>query len=231
MIDLKQQASEEAVRHVENGMTLGLGSGTTVRFVLEALARRIQAGELPDVVGVPTSKGTAAYAQELGIPLTTLNDAPVLDMAIDGADEVDPDLNLIKGLGGALVREKIVANAAHRLLIVVGPNKEVNRLGMHAPVPVEVLPFGWKSHLPFLDQIGAETHIRLTLQRDPCTTDNGNYVLDCLFHGGIDDPYTLAATLDSRPGVVGHGLFLDMTDMVFVGTNDGVRIIDGAVLA
>jgi ribose 5-phosphate isomerase A len=192
-------------------MTVGLGTGTTGEFVLLALARRIQEGLR--ITGVPTSEHTAARARGLGIPLTELT-GPI-DIAIDGADEVTRGaLHLIKGRGGALTREKLVAQAAARFLVVVDQTKMVDVLGA-APVPVEVIPFGWQATA---DRIGA------TLQRRDFVTDNGNYILDCAF-GLMESPESLARRLDHITGIVEHGLFIGMATEVHVGGSSGVQVL------
>ena len=209
--DWKRAAAESAVTQVETGMIVGLGTGSTAEFVLLALARRIKEGLR--ISGVPTSELTAARARDLGIPLTELT-GPV-DIAIDGADEVERNkLSLIKGRGGALLREKIVAQAASRFLVVVDESKIVSRLGA-APVPVEVVPFGWQATAL---RIGAK------FQRRDFVTDNGNYILDCDF-GAIPSPESLASDLDRIAGIVGHGLFIGMASEVHVGTSSGVQIL------
>jgi ribose 5-phosphate isomerase A len=209
----KRLAAESAVTQVETGMIVGLGTGTTGEFVLRALARRIQEGLR--ITGVPTSERTAALAGELRIPLTELTQP--IDIAIDGADEVERDtLNLIKGRGGALLREKIVAQAAARFLVVVDQTKLVDRLGA-VPVPVEVVPFAWQATARLLQDLGAK------LNRRDFVTDNGNYILDCAF-GMIESPESLASRLDRITGVVEHGLFIGMATEVHVGTASGVHV-------
>lgn len=220
---LKQKAAERAVEFVEHGMILGLGSGSTVFYALRRLGERISAGELRNVIGVPTSHATARRAREFGVPLTTLDDHPQLDLTIDGADEVDPDLNLIKGLGGALLWEKIVAAASRRLIIVVDDSKLVDRLGTRSPLPVEVVPFGWQIQTMYLETLGAKPTLRRTNDGEPYRTDGGHYIIDCKF-AGIDDPHTLIATLNAQPGIVENGLFVDMADIVVVGTAGGVNV-------
>ena len=208
---LKKLAAESAVSQVTSGMIVGLGTGTTGEFVLLALARRIQEGLR--ITGVPTSEHTAARARDLGIPLTELT-GPI-DIAIDGADEVTRGAHhLIKGRGGALTREKIVAQAAARFLVVVDQTKMVDVLGA-APVPIEVIPFGWQATAR---RIGA------TFQRRDFTTDNGNYILDCSF-GPIESPEFWASGLDRITGVVEHGLFIGMATEVHVGGSAGVQVL------
>ncbi len=216
--DWKRLAAESAVTQVKTGMIVGLGTGTTGEFVLLALARRIQEGLR--ITGVPTSEHTAERARELGIPLTELT-GPI-DIDIDGADEVTRGtLHLIKGRGGALTREKIVAQAAARFLVVVDQTKMVDVLGA-APVPVEVVPFGWQAAARRLQELGAKP----TKRRD-FITDNGNYILDCVFRIPSNRPELLAEALDHIAGVVEHGLFIGMATEVHVGTSSGVQILKG----
>lgn len=223
--DLKRAAAEAAVDEVEDGMILGLGTGSTVARFLEALARRIREGELTGVRGVPTSVQTATEAHSLEIPLTNLDDDPMLQLAVDGADEVDPGLDLIKGLGGALLREKVVAQAADRLVIIADESKLVDRLGSRAPVPVETLPFAMAPVRRFTEGLGAEVTVREEEPGTPYRTDNGNFILDCRFSGGLDDPEALDRELKSRAGVVETGLFLDMAATALVGTDEGLRTL------
>lgn len=211
---LKKIAAESAVTQVETGMIVGLGTGSTAEFVLLALARRIKEGLR--ITGVPTSELTAARARDLGIPLTELTGS--IDIAIDGADEVEQNkLSLIKGHGGALVREKIVGQAASRFLVVVDESKIVSRLGA-APVPVEVVPFGWQATGQRIRELGAKP------ERRDFVTDNGNYILDCSF-GFMETPETVAEALDHIAGVVQHGLFVGMASEVHVGTSSGVQVL------
>jgi ribose 5-phosphate isomerase A len=209
----KRMAAESAAAQVASGMTVGLGTGSTAAFVLEALGIRIRDGLR--ITGVPTSEATAARARELGIPLAL---DVVTDIAIDGADEVDPrTLNLIKGRGGALLREKIVAQATRRFLVVVDETKLVFQLGAGL-LPVEVAPFGWQATARRLENLGAQ------LQRRDFVTDNGNYILDCSF-GLMDNPESLASQLDHIAGVVEHGLFIGLTAEVHVGKPSGAQIL------
>ena len=203
-------------------MVLGLGTGSTVAFFLDALAERYRKGEVEGIVGVPTSVWTEHRASELGIPLTSLAAVGTLDLTVDGADEVDPELNLIKGLGGALIREKMVAQSTRDFLIIVDEGKLVERLGTRSPLPVEVLQFEWKFHLPFLGTWGANARLRVGEGGAPYVTDNGNFILDCSFEEGIPDPTALERALQERAGVVGTGLFLDMATEVLVGGTAGV---------
>ncbi len=218
-MEWKRRAAEAAVDRVEDGMVLGLGTGSTVRYAIERLGRRVAEGW--ELAGVPTSRATAELARELQIPLTTLDEHPSLDLTIDGADEVDPRLDLIKGLGGALLREKIVAAASEALLVVVDEGKVVEGLGERAPLPVEVLPFGARRTRSRLEALGCEPTLRRAGEA-PFRTDNGNYMIHCRFEG-IADPRELAGRLKEIPGVIEHGLFLEMADAVFVGTAAGVK--------
>lgn len=212
-------------------MVLGLGTGSTARFVLEALAARRARGELGGIVGVATSRATMEQAGRLGIPLTTLNERPQLDLAIDGADEVDPQLDLIKGLGGALLWEKIVARAAARFVVVADESKLVTRLGERAPLPVEVVAFGWRSHLAAIRELGAEPVLRLNAG-DPFITDSSNHIIDCRFDGGIPDPAGVHEALKQRTGIVETGLFAAMTEAAVIGHDDGARVLRvGATVA
>ena len=220
---LKRAVGLEAAGLVEAGMRIGLGTGSTVAHFLMFLSERINRGGLRNVLGVPTSLWTAQRARDLGIPLTSLAEHPFLDLTVDGADEVDPDMNLIKGLGSALLREKMVAQASSRLAIIVDDAKVVKRLGEISPVPVEVVQFGWEVHDKFLQSQGARPVIRQRDDGQPLTTDNGNYIIDCHFPDGIEDPEALDAALASRAGIVESGLFLGMATEVIVGARDGVR--------
>ena len=216
----KRAAAERAVDLVESGMRLGLGTGSTARHVLDVIAERLRDDSLHDIVGVPTSSQTAEYAKRVGIPLTTLDEQPRLDLAIDGADEVDPSLDLIKGLGGALLWEKIVESAADRLVIVVDGSKLVARLGLRAPLPVEVVPYGWRTHIDFFRALGAEPVLRRTADGQPLVTDGYHYIVDCRFHDGISDPRAVEAELASHVGVVESGLFVGMASSVIVAAGD-----------
>ena len=219
---LKQQAAEYATTCVEPGMVLGLGAGSTALFALRKIAALLASGQLYDVVGVPCSGVIAAEAERLGIPLTTLNDDPVIQLTIDGADEVDPELNLIKGGGGALLYEKIVASASLREIIVVDDEKLSAMLGTRWAVPIEVLQFGWRSQAAFLEQLGAEVSVRLAADGAQFITDEGNLILDCRF-GPIAHPAELAAKIAARAGIVEHGLFLGLASDLVVAGQDGIR--------
>ena len=219
---LKQQTAERAVEFVESGMVVGLGHGSTAIFAVRRIAELLDAGKLRDVLGVPCSRHVEEEARRLGIPLTTLDEHPIVDLTIDGADEVDPDMNLIKGGGGALLREKIVAQASRREIIVVDESKLSPALGAHWPVPVEVIPFGWRSQAAYLESLGAQPVLRLNSDGTPFTTDQGNLILDCDF-GPIPQPAQLAARLSERAGIVEHGLFLGLATDVIVASVEGIR--------
>lgn len=222
---LKQLAAKHAVDLVQSGMVLGLGHGSTTRHAVDILGERVQSGELRNIVGVPTSEYTRGQARSLGIPLATLAEQPELDLAIDGADEVDPDLNLIKGLGGALLREKIVEIAARRFVVIVDESKLVGRLGTRGPLPVEVTQFAWEAHIRWLSSLGCQAELRREADGAPFVTDNGNYIVHCTFPEGISDPLSLSRTLLERPGILEHGLFLGMATEVLVAGEGGVRLI------
>jgi ribose 5-phosphate isomerase A len=210
----KRLAAESAVTQVANDMVVGLGTGSTAEFVLQALAARIREGL--HITGVPTSERTAARARDLGIPLAL---DVATDIAIDGADEVDPQtLNVIKGRGGALLREKIVAQSSARLIIVVDESKLVARLGVGL-LPIEVVQFGWQATARRILELGGKP------QRRDLITDSGNYILDCMF-GPIESPEALASELDRITGIVEHGLFIGLAAEVHVGQPSGVRILE-----
>ncbi|MFN2226844.1 MAG: ribose 5-phosphate isomerase A, partial [Anaerolineae bacterium] len=194
-------------------------------YFLEMLGERLHAGILRDLVGVPTSERTAEQARDLGIPLTTLAAHPRLDLAVDGADEIDPDLNLIKGLGRALLREKIVEVHAKRLLIVADASKQVERLG-RGPLPVEIAPFGAEATVRWLATLGCRAELWLDEQDTPLVTDNSHYLARCWFPDGIADAHALARTLAGRPGVVEHGLFLDMASVAIIAGPAGVHTLE-----
>ncbi len=220
---LKLAAAESAASQVTDGMIVGLGSGSTAALAVSAIGRRVAEGLR--IVGIPTSEATAAEARSLGIRLTSLAEVARVDMTIDGADEVEQaTLNLIKGLGGALLREKIVAHATRRLVIVVDEQKIVQQLGIHHSVPVEVVPFGWQATARELLDMGAKPVLRRTPDGTPFASDGGHYILDCAF-GPIASAASLAKDLDHVVGLVEHGLFVDLTSEVHVASPDGVRIL------
>lgn len=219
---LKRQAGEAAAELVVSGMVVGLGHGSTAVFALRRIAQRLREGQLRDVLGIPCSSQVEAEACRLGIPLTTLDEHPVVDLTIDGADEVDPHLNLIKGGGGALLREKMVAQASRREVIVVDESKLSPALGTHWPVPVEVVSFGWRAQVIYLEALGARLVLRQGGDSTPVRTDQGNMILDCHF-GPIADPARLSAQLKQRAGIVEHGLFVGLATEVIVAGSQGIR--------
>src|SRR5260221_2924564 len=223
---LKRAAAEAAVELVDDGMIVGLGTGWTAAFAVDALARRHRQGLR--FLGIPTSEQTAVQAREAGIPLTSFAEHQQIDLTIDGADEVERGtLNLIKGLGGALLREKIVAAASRRLAIIVDGAKLVDRLGARTPVPVEVLAFGLEATQASLEMLGASARLRLVPTGDPFVTDSANRILDCSF-GPIADPARLEERIGRVVGVVESGLFISRADPVFVADADGVHRLDSA---
>jgi ribose 5-phosphate isomerase A len=215
----KEEASRRAVEFVRSGAKVGLGTGSTAIFATRRIAELLKTGELRDIVAFATSKATAEEAVRLGIPMLPDDLPEDLDVTIDGADEVDPEMNLIKGGGGALLREKIVAQVSTREIIVVDETKPSPRLGTHWPVPVEVIPFGWRSQARYLESLGARHSIRMNSDGSRFVTDSGNMILDCHF-GPIADARQLASDLDSRAGIVEHGLFVGLvTDLIVAGAS------------
>jgi len=221
----KRRAAERAAEFVESGMVVGLGHGSTAIWAVRRIAQLLRDGQLRDVLGVPCSLQVEADARKLGIPLTTLDEHPIVDLTIDGADEVDPDLNVIKGGGGALLREKIVAQASRREIIVVNEEKLSPALGARWAVPVEVVPFGWRSQAAYLESLGAEVALRRGRSGAPFETDHGNLILDCRF-GPISQPAQLAALLSGRAGIVEHGMFLGLVTDVIVAGARGLRHLE-----
>lgn len=222
----KRMAGEESAKAIEPGMAIGIGTGSTAAYMIRALARRLREG-LTIAGAVPTSQATAQLAASLGIPLASLDTFPELDLAIDGADEIDPQLFLIKGGGGALLREKIVASAARRFLVIADTSKLVAKLGTHAPLPVETVPFATTPVRRRLEQLGAGVQLR---QHSGQTfiTDNANVILDCYFPNGIDDPAMLDLQIHGITGVVETGLFLRMTERAIVSGAGGVQVLSPA---
>lgn len=221
----KARAAEEAVREVVSGQVLGLGSGSTAAIAVTRLGERYQRRELRNIVGVPTSEATRAIAQRYGIPVAPIDAYAAIDLAIDGADEVGPGLDLIKGLGGALMREKAVERKSKRFVVIVDDTKLVQRLGTKAPVPIEVDPASWRALVEPLRALGGDPILRETAS-GPRTTDQNNYLIDCWFRGGIADAHALAASLDAMPLVLAHGLFLGMANVAIVADKTGVRRIE-----
>jgi ribose 5-phosphate isomerase A len=228
----KEQAAFSALEYLHSGMRLGLGSGSTTNIFTDLLGERIRSGALKDIMVVPTSEATAARARSLGIPLASLSQLTVthgstpLDMVIDGADEVDGKLNLIKGLGRALLREKIVAIHAARFIVIVDESKLVARLGEKGPLPVEILPFEAEAHVRWLRTLDCRSELWREADGSPVVTDNGNYLVLCRFEGGIPDVTALSRRLQERPGIIESGLFIGMASSVLVAGSQGVRILE-----
>lgn len=222
--EFKRLAAERAVTLVKSGMVLGLGHGSTAGYAIDILAHSLEAGDLHSILAIPASESTAEHARSLRIPLTGLDQHSVIDLTIDGADEVDPHLNLIKGGGGALLREKVIAQATRREVIVADQRKLTEALGSRFPLPVEVVPFARGSIEPFLRDLGAEVKLREEVPGEAYRTDQGNWILDCEF-GPILDPAALAARLEGRAGIVEHGLFIGLAHEVIVGGEEGLKIL------
>lgn len=220
----KRAAAERAVEHVTSGMRIGLGTGSTARHVVDIIGAKLGDGSLRDIVAVPTSRATETQARSLGIPLATLDDVTELDIAIDGADEIDPQLDLIKGLGGALLWEKIVEVTAARLIIVADESKLVQRLGEKSALPVEVVPFGARALLPFFESLGCEPRLREGDDGELFVTDSGHYIVDLRFEGGMESAAEVESALRARPGVVETGLFLGMADIAVIAGEAGIDV-------
>ena len=221
----KQEAAEAAVQFVQSGMIVGLGTGTTAIFATRRVGELLRMRQLKDITGFATSQATFDEAKRLRIPMMKTTMPNKIDLTIDGADEVDPQFNLIKGGGGALFREKIVAQASGREIIVVDDSKLSDCLGTKFAVPVEVSPFGWLSQQRFLESLGAQTSVRKKPNGAQYVTDSGNMILDCKF-GPITDVVDLAHKLSDRAGIVEHGLFIGITKDVIVAGGDGVKHLE-----
>ena len=234
-MNLKLQAAQKALEFVKNGMVVGLGTGSTTAHFIDLLGEKLRQGDLHEIRGVPTSELTASQARRLNIPLTTLSKCGDIDLAVDGADEVDPRLDLIKGLGKALLREKIVEIHARQFVVIVDETKLVQRLGMHVALPVELVPFEWEASMHWLNKRGCRAELWLQENGKPFVTDNGNYLARCWFEEsgsgnllGIPDPFALSDRLANRPGIVEHGLFLNMADKVIIAEQEGIRMVERA---
>jgi ribose 5-phosphate isomerase A len=219
----KQRAAEAALEFVQSGMIVGLGTGSTADFLLIALSGALKSGKLAKILGVPTSRQSERRAMELGIPLASLLQCPHPDVTIDGADEVAPNLDLIKGLGGALLREKIVAQNSKKLVIIADSGKAVTKLGTHSMLPIEVTPFGHEIQEPFFAGLGATPSLRKTAAGETFVTDNANYIYDLRFKEGIDNPAALEHALLHRAGIVETGLFLGIASVALVADENGVE--------
>ncbi len=221
---LKNKAAVEAVKNVESGMVLGLGTGLTANFAIREISRLLKEGSLKDIVGIPSSNQTEKLALELGILLISFDQKSEIDLNIDGADEVDPDLNLIKGGGGALLREKIIAQSSIRNIIVVDEQKMSQKLGTKWAVPVEIIEFSYKPVAKYLEDLGAEVTLRKNQNGEIFKTDHGNIIADCNF-GQIQDLNELNTALNSKAGIVEHGLFIGIADEVIIGKPDTIEYL------
>ena len=221
---MKHAVAQAAVKQIKNGMVLGLGSGSTAALMIEALGQKIKSGEIKDVVGVPTSFQGEVLASELGIQLTSLNSVREIDLAIDGADEVDPNFQLIKGGGACHVQEKLVSALAKKFIVVVDESKIVQKLNLGFKLPVEVLPSAWKQVQKTLEKMGGSSSLRMAQKKaGPVVTDQGNLVIDVTFEHGIDHPNEIESKINNIPGVLENGLFVNLADQVLVGKiKDGV---------
>ncbi len=226
MEELKRAVAKEALKFIEDDMVVGLGTGSTTAYFIEYLGKLIMEGELEDVYGVPTSHQSRLLAIENGIPVVSLDEVDAIDIAVDGADEVDPSLNLIKGRGAALTMEKIIEYRAGTFLVLVDESKLVERLGQRMPVPIEVIPAAWRAIAEEIEVFNATAELRMAVKKDgPVVTDNGNFILDARFHH-IEDPLDLEIELNNIPGVVENGIFADIADIVLVGTREGVKRLE-----
>jgi ribose 5-phosphate isomerase A len=221
--ELKKLAGEKAVELIEDGMIIGLGTGSTIEYALRKIGKLCREGL--DIKGIPTSIHTKRIATEEKIPLTNLDENPVIDLTIDGADEVDSNLNVIKGGGGALTREKIIAFNSKKVIIVIDDSKIVKCLGIDFALPVEVVKFGWTSTKKTLEEFDCQVELRKVMGDEPFITDNSNYILDCEFER-IEDPAQMEIDINSIPGVVENGLFIGLVDEVIVGGKQGISTLN-----
>lgn len=223
---MKKLAGEKAAGYLKDGMIIGLGTGSTVKYTIKKIGEMVDNGL--QITAIPTSNNTKKLAIKYGIPLTNLDENPDIDLTIDGADEVDSKLNLIKGGGGALTREKIIAYHSKRLIIVIDESKVVKALGIDFPLPVEVIKFSWQSTKKSLEKFDCEVNLR-TIMDDPFITDNSNYILDCEFER-IDNPEEMEKEINNIPGVVENGLFIGLTSEVIVGSKQGIMTLEKEVI-
>jgi ribose 5-phosphate isomerase A len=220
--ELKKMAATRAADFIESDMVVGLGTGSTANFAIERIGEKIKSGDLQNIIGIPTSERTAILARKLNIPLADLEAQPAIDLTIDGADEVDPDLNLIKGGGGALLIEKIIAQASGKNMIIVDESKLSPQLGTKWALPIEVVPFAHRAEKIFLESIGGSASLRVDDGKSPYLTNRNNYILDTNF-GPISDPGELAALLNQRAGIIEHGLFISLATDVIVAAAKEIR--------
>ena len=224
-MESKKRAAVAAMAYVKSGMVVGLGTGSTSRHFHEALGAAIREGRLRDIKGVPTSEWAADFAQQQGVALTGLAQHPQPDVTVDGADEIDPQMNLIKGLGGALLREKIVASSSKQMVVIADSSKVVDKLGTTQPLPIEVTPFGHESHVPFFRSLGGEPTLRQNKTKGGVlVTDNANYIYDVRFPDGIADAVELETKLKKRPGIVETGLFIGIAAVALIA--DDQRVVE-----
>ncbi|NOX18172.1 MAG: ribose 5-phosphate isomerase A [Chlorobi bacterium] len=225
MMNLKKAAAEKAVEFIESGMVVGLGTGSTAAFAVEKIGELIKAGKLNNIKGIPSSVQTEMLAKQAGIPLTNFDKDPVIDLTIDGADEVDENLNLIKGGGGALLREKVLAQASKINIIIVDESKISKRLGEKWAAPIEVIRFASAVEERFLQSLGAKTELRADEKCRIVVTDENNWIIDANF-GALENPDELARSLENRAGIVEHGLFIGLAHKVIVASESGIKILE-----
>jgi len=226
MEELKKLVAKEALRYINDDMIIGLGTGSTTAYFIQMLGKKLMTEELEDVYGIPTSHQSRLLALESGIPVVTLDEVDAIDIAVDGADEVDPHLNLIKGRGAALTMEKIIEYRAGTFIVLVDESKLVEYLGQKMPVPIEVIPAAWRAIKEELEVFNATAELRMGVKKDgPVITDNGNFILDAKFIK-IEDPLDMEIELNNIPGVVENGIFADIADIVLVGTKEGVKKLE-----
>jgi ribose 5-phosphate isomerase A len=223
-MDMKERAAVAAMAHIKSGMIVGLGTGSTSKFFHIELGKAVRSGQLKDIIGVPTSIWAAEFAAEQGVTVASLAKYPNPDVAVDGADEIDPQMNMIKGLGGALLREKMVAAPAKKMVVIADSRKIVNKLGTTQPLPVEVTPWEYESHVPFFRSLGGEPTLRQNKEKGGTyITDNKNYIYDVRFAGGIPDAVELEKKLKSHPGIVETGLFIGIAAVALIAGENGVE--------
>ncbi|USS40370.1 ribose-5-phosphate isomerase RpiA [Thermococcus aggregans] len=226
MEELKRMVAKEALKYVDDDMIIGLGTGSTTAYFIQMLGKKLMTGELEDVYGIPTSHQSRLLALESGVPVVSLDEVDAIDIAIDGADEVDQHLNLIKGRGAALTMEKIIEYRAGTFIVLVDESKLVEYLGQKMPVPIEVIPAAWRAIKEELEVFNATAELRMGVKKDgPVITDNGNFILDAKFER-IEDPLDMEIELNNIPGVVENGIFADIADIVLVGTKEGVKKLE-----
>jgi ribose 5-phosphate isomerase A len=224
-MDPKQRVALAALELIRDDTVVGLGTGSTAKLFIDALGAALRDGKLRGLRAIATSEASERQARGLGIPIVSFAHVSVLDITIDGADEIAPDLSLIKGLGGALLREKLVAQNSRRMIVIADAGKLVRKLGTKAPLPVEVAPFQHEVHERFLRTLGCEPNLRRTDDGKELVTDNGNLIYDCRFSGGIDSPQSIEQTIRSRAGLLETGLFIDIAERAIVADGDDVRVI------